>query len=177
MRNGSWLAFVALTLLSGSARAQIVVDSTGKGPVIIERDQAHGGNGVVVHVGRMEIHTSNDVLNFSDFQRPSPYVYNSNPTEGAGGLSISLTLPRRPSAARTDAERIAELTRFLGKLNDALSRQCEPVVAIFGKPCRLSNANLRAYFQPGFNEGPQGGATANARFEIAPLGAAAQTPH
>jgi hypothetical protein len=180
MRNGSWIALATLALLATPARAQIIIDSTEKGPVIIERDKAdaaHGGNGIVVHVGRMEVHTSDDVLNFSDFEKPSVDPYNSNPTEAVGGLSIRVTLPKLRSAAHTEAERIAELTGLLQKLNDAVSRQCEPVVAVFGKPCRLSESNLRAYFQPNFNEGPQNGATANTRFEIALPGAAVQNPN
>jgi len=179
MRKALWVALATLTLLATPTRAQIVIDSTGKGPVIIERDKtdaANGGAGIVVHVGRTEIHTTDDVLNFSDFEKPSADLYNFNPTEGAGGLSISLTVSRRPSAARSDAERIAELTDLLQRLNDAVSRQCEPIVAVFGRPCRLSESSLRAYFERGFDEGPQNGAWANTRFEIAPLGAAIQNP-
>lgn len=180
MRKAPWVALATLTLLAAPARAQIIIDTTGTGPVIIERDKtasAHGGNGIVVHVGRTEIHTSDNVLNFSDFRKPSPDLYNFDPTEGAGGLSINLALPRGPSAAHTEAERIAELTRLLQELNDAVSRQCEPVMAVFGKPCRLSESNLRAYFEPGFNEGPQNGATANMRFDIVLPGAGVQNPN
>jgi hypothetical protein len=180
MRNGSWIALAISALLVTPARAQIIIDTTGKGPVIIERDKAdaaHGSNGIVVHVGRMEVHTSDEVLNFSDFEKPSADSYNFNPTEAAGGLSIKFTLPELRSATHTEAERIAELTRLLQKLNDAVSRQCEPVVAIFGKPCRLSESNLHAYFQTNFNEGPQNGATADTRFEIALPGAAVQNPN
>ena len=177
MRNISWVALATFALLAGSAHAQIVIDFTGKGPVIIERDQSqagHGGNGIVVHVGRLEVHTSDDVLNFSDFEKPSADLRNFNSTQREGGLSITLSLQRRPSDARTEAERIAELTGLLQALNDAVSRQCEPVVAVLGKPCRLSESSLHAFFQPSFNQRSQSGASANARFEIAPLGAASR---
>ncbi len=171
MANGSWAALATLTLLAAPAPAQIVIDSTGKGPVIVGRDKG----GIVVHVGRLEIHTGDEALDVSDFQTPSADLYNFNPTRGADGLSIDFAFQGRSGSVGTDGERIASLTHLLQRLNDAVNRQCEPIVAVFGKPCRLSESNLRAYFQPSLNE--SSGASANARFEIAAPVAAPKRPN
>jgi hypothetical protein len=171
MRYGAWVALAALPLLAAPARAQIVINSSGKGPVVIERDQG-GGDGVVVHVGRMEIHSSDDVLNAKDFERSPLDPNNIVPMDSVRGLSIRLTVSRLHSAARTDGERIAELTRLLQQMNDAATRQCEPVAAVFGKPCLMTEWNVRANFQPSFNAGPQNGASASISFDIAPPAAA-----
>ena len=179
MRFGCVLPILLISSSLAWAQDDATPDS-GKGPLILNVSPNSGPT--TLYLGpnsrRVIIHAAPNLppLNIDHFLRhrregdPTPAAINSR--QPLLSTEMDIAIPFRNGA--TDAEMTKAMALSMRNLNDAMSRQCETLVASFKGGCRVVGFNLDATLLRDPGNGQAVNANATAYFELFPAPAATE---